>query len=704
MSKRRDLLIEIGTEELPPKAMKGLSKAFTQGVVDGLKHADLGHGKSVSYAAPRRLAVLVHNVAAGQADKVVERRGPALAAAFDEEGCPTKAASGFARSCGVEVEQLEKLETEKGSWLVYRTEEAGRSAEQLIPDIVRQSLDKLPIPKRMRWGDLKVHFVRPVHWVVLLFGEDVIETEILSVHSGRETRGHRFHHPEPVYIGEPAAYAPLLETEGHVLASFEDRREAIRGQVMEAASSVDGTAVIDEDLLDEVTSMVEWPSAVVGQFEQRFLEVPSEALISAMKGHQKYFHVVDRKGGLMPYFITISNIESRDPEVVRKGNERVIRPRLADADFFWRLDRKQRLADRLESLKAVVFQNQLGTLFDKVGRVRELAAFIAERLGGNASQADRAAALAKCDLMTEMVGEFPELQGIMGRYYAVHDGEPGEVASAIDEHYMPRFAGDVVPSTVTGQAVAIADRLDTLIGIFGIGRTPSGDKDPFGLRRSGLGVLRIIIECNLNLDLQQLLTKAAVSYSGQKPALKFAATAEHRSALANQVFGFMMERLRGYYQEQGVTADVYEAVLARQPTQPRDFDARVKAVTEFRKLPEAESLAAANKRITNILKQAEGEVPEQVDDAHLVEEAERVLARQLVELEERLQPAFKVRDYGIAMRELARLREPVDAFFDGVMVMVDDEKLRKNRLALLQRLRHLFLQVADLSRLQEKSN
>ncbi len=688
----RDLLIEIGTEELPPKALPTLSNAFRQGIEDGFAKAGLSVGAVQEFASPRRLAVLVKGLPVGQADKTVERRGPALTAAFDEEGVPTKAAQGFAASCGVTVDQLERVETDKGAWLVHRSVQPGRLTADIIPEIVRASLDRLPIPKRMRWGDLDAEFVRPVHWVVMLFGDEVIDCEILSVHSARETRGHRFHHPAPIYLGEPEAYEALLLSEGRVIADFAKRREAVRAQVLEAAAKLGGRAVIDEALLDEVTALVEWPVAIVGDFEQRFLEVPAEALVSSMKGHQKYFHVVDGDGQLLPHFIAIANIDSREPAHVRAGNERVIRPRLSDASFFWNQDRKQPLAARIEQLKTVVFQQKLGTLQAKSERVAALARTVAEAIGADTAQAERAARLGKCDLMSAMVGEFPELQGIMGRYYALHDGEPAEVAAALDEQYMPRFAGDGLPATATGQALAIADRLDTLAGIFGIGQLPTGDKDPFALRRAALGVLRTCIEKQLDLDLHALLEQAAAGLRGE--GVKIADTT------AEQVFEFMMERLRAYYQDAGVTADTFEAVLARQPARPIDFDARIRAVTAFRHLPEAESLAAANKRIQNILRKAETAVPEQVQAALFVEPAERALGEQLAALEGEVRALLGERRYEDALCRLAGLRGAVDGFFDAVMVMAEDAKLRDNRLALLKRLGDLFLEVADISRLQ----
>ena len=694
MTNSRDLLIEIGTEELPPKALKRLSEAFGAGVIDGLKNADLAHGEVSLYASPRRLAVLVRGLAEAQADKTIERRGPALAAAFDDEGCPTRAAEGFARSCGVaSVDDLDRIETDKGAWLMYRAEQPGQASVELIPDIVRAALDKLPIPRRMRWGALAAEFVRPVHWVVLLFGDEVIETEILAVASGRETRGHRFHHPGALYIAEPAAYAPLLETEGFVVADFTARREAVRAQVLEAGARLGGEAVIDEALLDEVTSMVEWPVAIAGDFEERFLDVPAEALISTMKANQKYFHVIDADGKLMPHFVTVANINSRQPERVREGNERVIRPRLSDAEFFWTQDRKRRLDSHIDELKNIVFQQKLGTLYDKAERVTNLAGFVADSLGANREWAERAAWLAKCDLMTEMVYEFPELQGIMGRYYALHDGEPEEVALAQDEQYMPRHAGDELPATPTGQALAIADKLDTIAGMFGIQQPPTGSKDPFALRRAALGLLRIIIERQLPLDLGAAI-QAAVD------GLDDRITAE---GVSEKVFDFMMDRLRAYYADIGVTPDVFDAVHARRPTQPLDFDRRVRAVNHFRSLPQADSLTAANKRIANILQQAQEKgiaVPGTVDNAKLAEDAEKTLAERLIELEQEVIPLFDARDYEPALARLADLREAVDRFFDDVMVMVDDEALRANRLALLAKLRNLFLRVADLSRLQ----
>ena len=690
MTDKRDFLVELGTEELPPKALRRLAEAFAEGVRSGIAKAELPCGEIRCYATPRRMAVLVHELATAQPDRNVERRGPALAAAFDEEGVPTKAAQGFARSCGIPVDQLERVENDQGAWLVYRSMQHGVASRELLAGIVEQALAALPTPKRMRWGSLRVEFVRPVHWLVMLFGAEVVDAELYGARSGRETRGHRYHHPETISISEPRAYAPLLETEGHVLPDYATRREAIRGQVQEAAKSVGGTAVIDEALLEEVTALVEWPVALLGNFETRFLELPPEPLISTMQGNQKYFHAVDAAGKLLPHFITVCNIDSHDPAQVRAGNERVIRPRFSDAAFFWEQDRRHPLEQRREDLKKVLFQAKLGTLYDKTERLRRLAAEIALRLNGNRDWAVQAAALAKSDLLTHMVGEFPELQGIMGRYYALAEGLPDEVAEALDEQYWPRFAGDRLPVTASGRALAVADKLDTLVGTFAIGQIPSGDKDPYALRRAALGVLRIMIECGLDLDLNDVLAQSAQAYPASLAA----------GNVVEQVFDFMMERLRAYYLESGTPPDVFDAVLAQRPTRPFDFEMRIRAVSAFRAMPEAQSLAAANKRIRNILKQVEEDIPAEVAADQLVEPAEQTLYRQLASLSEQVTPLFDAGEYTPALQRLAGLREAVDGFFDKVMVMTDDEKLRRNRLALLTRLNGLFLRAADFSRLQ----
>ncbi|MCB1766215.1 MAG: glycine--tRNA ligase subunit beta, partial [Candidatus Competibacteraceae bacterium] len=569
--------------------------------------------------------------------------------------------------------------------------EPGAATTELIPGIVEAALANLPIPKRMRWGDRDDEFVRPVHWVVLLFGDEVIPATIMGVQTGRETRGHRFHHPRPIRLTVPIRYARTLATEGKVIADFNERRAAIRTQAEAVAAELGGVAVIKLELLDEVTALVEWPVALAGNFERRFLDVPAEALISTMQDNQRYFPVVDVHGRLLPHFITIANLESQDPDQVRAGNERVIRPRFSDAEFFWNQDRKQPLATHIETLKHVVFQHQLGSLADKSDRVARLARFIAEQRHNNTDWAERAGRLAKCDLMTQMVQEFPELQGIMGRYYALHDQEASEVAQAIEEHYLPRFAGDRLPATDTGRSIALADRLDTLIGIFAIGQAPSGAKDPFALRRAALGVLRILIEGKLDLDLRALLEHAAANFD----------ISLHAKPAIETVLAFMMDRLRGYYLDQGIHPDTFEAVLECQPTRPLDFDHRVRAVSAFRQLPEAASLSAANKRIRNILRKIETALPFEVRPDLLKEEAEQALAGQLVELSSEVIPLMEAGLYGEALNRLATLREPVDQFFDQVLVMAEDPVVRDNRIALLNELGSLFLRVADFSRLQD---
>ncbi|TQV65151.1 MAG: glycine--tRNA ligase subunit beta [Halothiobacillaceae bacterium] len=695
MMNTHDLLIEIGAEELPPKALTTLANALADGITRRLHDAGLAPQGHTVYAAPRRLALLVRGVAGRQADREVERRGPAVNAAFDGEGRPSKALEGFARSCGVTVNDLQELTTDKGAWMVHRAMQPGQPAQALIPDMLAQALDELPIPKRMRWGAGEVAFVRPVHWIVLLFGDEVIDAEIYGVQTGRRTRGHRFHHPDPLIVPAPGEYAALLEGTGHVIADFAARRAMIKAQVEAAACELGGRAVLDEDLLDEVSALTEWPRVVTGNFEPRFLAVPKEALISTMQGNQRYFPLLDEAGELLPHFITVANIDSTDPAAVRMGNERVIRPRFSDAEFFWREDRKQPLSAQLDSLKTVVFQQRLGTQFDKTERVVRLARHIAGLTGADMERTARAALLAKCDLMSGMVGEFPELQGVMGRYLARHDGEHAEVAQALDEVYMPRRAGDALPATTVGQALALAERLDTLVGIFAIaGMEPTGSKDPFALRRAALGVLRILIEKNLDLDMHALL---GFAYEAKFPSKDAVVLRDGNPLAVSNLFEFMLDRMRAYALDRGIRADVFESVLATRPTRPLDFERRAQAVNDFLALPQAEALAAANKRIGNILKKVEGDLPTAIDEALLAEPAERELAARVRRLEAELAPLFAAGDYTAALGRLAHLREAVDAFFDGVMVMAEDAALRDNRLALLNRLRALFLKVADIS-------
>ncbi len=677
---QHDFLVELGTEELPPKALKTLSGAFLDGITAGLDAAGIGYVEARPYAAPRRLAVLLSGIELQQPDREIEKRGPATQA-------PEKAVQGFAGSCGVSIDQLEKMETPKGSYYVYRGVEKGQSTASLLPAIVTESLNKLPIPKRMRWGSSRTEFVRPVKWLLMMLGDEVVDAEILGLKAGRKTRGHRFHYNQDIELIAPADYARVLKETGKVVADFAERRELVREQVIREGERIGGVAQIDEDLLDEVTALNEWPVALTGRFEERFLDVPAEALILSMKENQKYFHALDADGKLMPYFITLANIESKDPQQVIEGNEKVIRPRLADAAFFFETDKKQPLEARIDKLKSIVFQQQLGTVYDKSQRIEGLAAAIAELINGDASYARRAAALSKCDLMTDMVFEFTELQGLMGYHYALHDGEPEEVAQAMDEQYMPRFAGDDLPTSRTGIALAIADRLDTLTGLFGINQPPTGSKDPFALRRAALGVLRIIVEHKLDLDLHQLLSLAAEQH-GELPGSE---------GLADRVLDFMLDRFRAWYDDRGISAETFLAVHALRPTSPLDFDRRIEAVSHFRNLAEAASLAAANKRVSNILGKQKGEIATDVDAELLQEDAEKALAAALTEVEHDLQPVFEQGDYRRALEKLAALREVIDSFFDNVMVMADDEAIRANRLALLKRLRRLFLGVADIS-------
>jgi glycyl-tRNA synthetase beta chain len=688
----KNFLVEIGTEELPPKALKTLGQAFRDGLAAGLDDGGLAYGPVEWFATPRRLAVLVRDLVSSQPDKTVEKFGPAINTAFDAGGEPTPAALGFARSCKVEVGQLEQGERDGVTKLLYRSFEKGSDTAILLPAIVSSALNKLPIPKRMRWGSSKVEFVRPVHWVVMLFGEDVVPATILGKVSGRVTFGHRFHRPEALSLDNPDSYASQLQEEGRVIPRFEARREKIRELVNAEAERLSARVDIDENLLDEVTSLVEWPVALTGGFDRHFLTVPSEALISSMTSHQKCFYLQDGEGKLLPNFIAISNLESSDPKQVIEGNERVIRPRLADADFFYQTDRKQRLEKRREKLKQVVFQQQLGTVYDKSLRVAALARFVAERLGARPELCERAALLAKCDLMTSMVGEFAELQGIMGKYYALHDGEDPEVASALNEQYMPRHAGDELPETLTGSVLALAEKLDTIVGLFAIGQPPTGSKDPFALRRAAIGALRILVEKRLDLDLLECTEKTLEGLAFLNPG----------PGVANQVFEFFLDRFRFWYQEKSFPAEIFQAVLALRPARPVDFDARMLAVSHFCRLDEAKALASANKRVANILVGYAGTPHEfRLDDSLLKESAEIILAKSVRAKEIEVAPLFEARKYQEGLESLASLKESIDTFFDQVLVMDRDQTLQRNRIALLVRLRELFLRVADISYLHQ---
>ncbi len=687
----QDLIFELGTEELPPVALKKLSAALEQEFITGLDHAGLHHGKVISYATPRRLALLVKDCATCQPDRKLEKRGPAVQAAFDDDGNPSKAAEGFARSCGVSVGKLDRLKTNKGEWLMYQVEEKGKVAAQLLPQIAENALNRLPIPKRMRWGASDAQFVRPVHWLLFKLGAKIIPCRLLDVDAGELSYGHRFHHPEALTIGTPTSYVDVLESQGKVIAHFNTRRNNIKAQVETVAETLGGRADIDADLLDEVTALNEWPVAITGSFEKKYLAVPPEALILTMKKNQKYFPLFDADGQLMNHFITIANIDSPKPEVISEGNERVIRPRLADAMFFWEQDGKRRLEEHLESLKTVIFQQKLGSMYDKSERVATLAAWIAEQTGANADLAKRAGMLSRCDLMTHMVGEFADMQGIMGRYQALRDGEPEELAQAMEEFYLPRYSGDRLPQSPTGTALALAEKIDTLCGIFGIGMKPTGDKDTFALRRAALGALRIIREYSLTLDVRELLTKAVIT-------LQDRIQEEHT---ADSVYHFLMERLKVLLADEGISSQLFESVSAVQPPTIADLESRILAVQSFLKLPEAESLAAANKRIRNILKKSRDDIPAAVDEQLLQDPAERALFTQLQAIQTQVAPLLVDGDYQSALKTLAGLRTSIDQFFDDVMVMAKEDNLRRNRLALLKQLSALFLQVADISRLQQ---
>ncbi|WP_317932829.1 glycine--tRNA ligase subunit beta [Halioxenophilus sp. WMMB6] len=681
-----DFLVELGTEELPPKALKSLSAAFLEGICQRLVALDLSFDASQPLAAPRRLAVIITNLAEKTPEKSQQIWGPPANIAFDGDGNPTKAALAFASKNGVEASALATANDGKVDKLVVNKSVGGEATVELLAGVVEQSLAELPIPKRMRWGASRTEFVRPVHWLVMLYGDEIVPGEVLGLSANRQTYGHRFHYNQPLSLQTPQEYTKLLADPGYVLVDFEARQATIREQVNAAAAAIGGNAVIEDDLLDEVTALVEWPHALTGQFDAEFLAVPAEALISSMSEHQKYFHVVDGDGQLMPYFITIANIDSRDPAAVIAGNERVIRPRLADAAFFFETDKKQPFDSFRERLQTIVFQAQLGSLYQKSERIGKLAAAIADKLGYDVAMAIRAGELCKCDLASEMVLEFDKMQGIAGKYYAAAQGEPTEVAEALAEHYLPKFAGDTLPTTHTGLAVALADRLDTLVGIFGIGQQPTGSKDPFALRRASVAVLRLLIEKQLPLDLSELVAIAGGQYADLPKC----------EGLLDRVLGYMLERLRSWYEDLGISAEVFLAVAAKQLTTPLDIDQRIYAVAAFTQMEEAEALAAANKRVSNIL------AKEAVDTTELKAElltdaAEQALAAALAEVTAEVAPLLAEADYQAALQQMAALRQPVDAFFDQVMVMTDDLAVRNNRLALLSQLRDLFLQVADIS-------
>lgn len=696
MMKFADCLFEIHTEELPPKAQMKLSAALRQALMERFSKENIAFDAMKAFATPRRLALLIEKLADAQPDQVIERKGPALAAAFDQSGQPTKACEGFARSCGVSVADLTQVKTEQGAWMVCRQAVKGKSIMELLPALLEQAVSTLPIAKRMRWGSEDVEFARPVHSVVLLYGKKIVPATMLGCKASNVTSGHRFMADKKIKLTSAGEYEAVLMKQGKVMADFAKRRELISQQVEASVNETVGKkaqALLSEDLLDEVTGLVEYPVALCGQFDEAFLRVPKEVLISAMQDHQRYFPVVNQQQALLPYFVTISNIKSKKPQQVIHGNERVLRARLSDAKFFFDTDKQEKLFARVAMLKDIVYQAKLGTLHDKAERLAKLSAFIATKLGMNKAHAERAGLLAKADLLTNMVGEFPELQGVMGEYYARHDGENEEVALALREQYLPRFAGDAVPESKLGAVLALADKLDLLAGSFGINQIPTGDKDPYGLRRAALGVVRILVALGMELDLRSVLKEAV---NGYHDTVKF----ENQDAVG-AMLNFIRERMRAWYLEQNIAPDVFSAVVTLDVTSLHDFHQRVLAVQAFKNRQEAESLAAANKRVSNILAKYQETLQSQViNPAYFDEAVEKELARQLELIQGEVTSLSQAGQYNEVLLRLASLRKPVDDFFDKVMVMTDDKPRRENRILLLTRLRNLFLQVADIALLQ----
>ncbi|MDG2421651.1 MAG: glycine--tRNA ligase subunit beta [Gammaproteobacteria bacterium] len=686
----RDLLIEIGTEELPPKALRPLAGALEKLITGALENESLVFDSITQFATPRRLAVLITGLPESQEDKEIFRLGPALSAAYDDKGNPTPAASGFAKSCGVDIKDLSTSKNSGVDKLAFTLTKKGQKTIGLIPSIIKNALNQLPAPKKMRWGSSREEFVRPIQWMIVLFGEEVITTNIYGVKSDRKTLGHRFHCNKEISIDKARDYEITLEKIGHVVPCFKKRREIIRSLVLEEGKNNKAVAIIEDDLLDEVTGLVEYPVALIGDFDDTFLSVPPEALILAMKSHQKCFYLVNNTGELLPKFITVSNIISKDPEQVIEGNERVIRPRLADARFFFDADRSRTLASRLEPLKKVTFQDKLGSVYDKSIRVSVVAKSMAGKLGVDAEYCEKAAKLSKCDLLTNMVGEFPDLQGVIGSYYARYDGEPEEVCKALQEHYLPKFSGDKLPETISGSILAISDKLDSTVGLFGIGQPPTGSKDPFALRRSAIGILRILVEKKLDLNVLELIREVIAAYA-ETPI---------SDDTEDKVFDFLLERFRSWYLDDGITSEVFQSVLAVKPERPLDFHNRIQAVNNFSKLPESINLAAANKRVSNLLNKNESNLTNKnCDEDVLVAKSEKLLFTAIKDKVLEVAPYYKKGEYDNAFQSLATLKNVVDEFFDDVLVMDDNLDLRHNRLCLLQELRGLFLQAADISHL-----
>ncbi len=683
---KQNLLVELGTEELPPKALKKLATAFAESFSKDLNAFGLGFDSVKWFASPRRLALIAYNVDESQEDRIVEKKGPSVAAAY-KDGNPTPAALGWAKSTGITLDQAETVKTDKGEWLLFKAKVKGFTIYQVLEQILSNAVKSLPVPKMMHWGATRFEFVRPVHTLCVLYGSQLVDLEMFGIKSSRTVRGHRFMGKQELEIASADDYLSVLETEGSVIADYDKRYQMILSSVKEQAASLGGEADLDESLLNEVTSLVEYPCVLTASFEEKFLEVPPEALVYTMKGDQKYFPVYSSDGKLLPNFIFVSNIVSKDKSQVIAGNERVVRPRLSDAEFFFNTDRKTTLASRLDALSSVMFQKQLGSLKERSERISSLAEYIASKIGADPALASRAGLLSKCDLVTSMVTEFTDTQGVMGMHYARLDGEPEDVALSMFEQYMPRFAGDCIPSTDVSASVSIADKVDTLVGIIGINLSPKGDKDPFGLRRSAIGLLRIIVEKGYDLDLEDIVSKSRSLY-GDKLS---------NANVEKEVVDYVLGRFRAIYQDVGIKSEIVLSVLARRPTRPYDFHRRVEAVNRFTSNPAAEALSAANKRVSNILSKAGGAIPQNPDAGLLSEDAEKVLFEILEKSCRDLEPVFEQKNYDAALEQLAQLRQPVDTFFEKVLVNADDEKVRGNRLAILSELRNLFLRVADIS-------
>jgi glycyl-tRNA synthetase beta chain len=682
----KNLLLELGTEELPPKSLLTLAQSLHDSFVKQLNDQGLSFVSSKWYATPRRLALFIESLDEVQKDREIEIKGPAVKAAFDADGNPTKAALGWASANGITIDQAERLSTPKGEWLYVKTVKKGNSTVSLVPDMFRTALKSLPIPRLMHWGDKKEEFVRPVHTLCMLFGSDLIEGSILGVNSSKTINGHRFLGKQQVTINSADTYVEQLRNEGAVVADYQERKASIIKQVTDIANSVNGVADLDDDLVNEVTSIVEEPHIFKATFEERFLKVPAEALVYTMKGDQKYFPIYDKDKKLLPAFAFASNINPADTTSLISGNERVVRPRLSDAEFFFNTDRKQSLESFFSRLETIVYQKDIGTIAYRSNCVEELARYIAKAIGADESKAARAAHLAKCDLASTMVTEFTDTQGVMGMHYAELDGEDKDVSDAIFEQYWPRFSGDAIPTKGVQISLSLAEKIITLVGIFGINMLPKGDKDPFGLRRAAIGLLRIILENSISINFVDVIEKACEIL---KDKLKLADTKD-------QVVSFIYNRLKGYYQDQGIEASLFLAVLSTAPQDLVDFDKRVKAVKSFKDLPEAENLASAYKRVNNILSKAESK-DSTINDSLLQEDAEKALVEALKEVTPKVNALYDSGDYSKALATLSELKVSVDNFFDKVMVNADDAAIKNNRIAILVNLHDLIGKTADIS-------